>query len=263
MGLFFLFGKSLFLGEIQMKLVAPKPFLFEAGERAVLLLHGFTGNSADTRMLGRFLATKGYTCHAPICQGHDEPPEGLLTTGVDDWFNDVLRAYEFLSERGHKKIAVAGLSMGGVFSLKLGYTVPIIGIIPMCAPAFFRDDAWMHAGVCRYAYGYKRREKKSDEQIEEELAQFREPIIPVLKGIQSLITDVRSHLDEIYAPTFVVQARHDDVVHPDSAKTIYDTISTAQKKLKWYENSGHVITFDKEREELHEDIYEFLESLPW
>lgn len=41
-----------------MKLVAPQPFTFEAGERAVLLLHGFTGNSADVRMLGRFYSQK-------------------------------------------------------------------------------------------------------------------------------------------------------------------------------------------------------------
>lgn len=64
-----------------MKLVAPQPFTFEAGERAVLLLHGFTGNSADVRMLGRFLQSKGYTCHAPIYKGHGVPPEELVHTG--------------------------------------------------------------------------------------------------------------------------------------------------------------------------------------
>ena len=37
-----------------MKAKITKPFTFEGGKRAVLLLHGFTGNSADVRMLGRF-----------------------------------------------------------------------------------------------------------------------------------------------------------------------------------------------------------------
>lgn len=41
-----------------MKIKPPKPFLFEAGKRAVLLLHGFTGSTADVRMLGRFLEKK-------------------------------------------------------------------------------------------------------------------------------------------------------------------------------------------------------------
>ncbi len=39
-----------------MKIVAPKPFTFKGGKRAVLLLHGFTGTTADVRMLGRFFA---------------------------------------------------------------------------------------------------------------------------------------------------------------------------------------------------------------
>ncbi|MFL6516850.1 MAG: carboxylesterase, partial [Bacillus sp. (in: firmicutes)] len=34
-----------------MKVVIPKPFTFKGGKRAILLLHGFTGNSADVRML--------------------------------------------------------------------------------------------------------------------------------------------------------------------------------------------------------------------
>ena len=33
-----------------MKLASPKPFTFEGGDRAVLLLHGFTGNSADVHV---------------------------------------------------------------------------------------------------------------------------------------------------------------------------------------------------------------------
>ena len=36
----------------KMRIAQPKPFFFEAGKRAVLLLHGFTGTSADVRMLG-------------------------------------------------------------------------------------------------------------------------------------------------------------------------------------------------------------------
>ncbi len=42
-----------------MQIKLPKPFFFEEGKRAVLLLHGFTGNSSDVRQLGRFLQKKG------------------------------------------------------------------------------------------------------------------------------------------------------------------------------------------------------------
>ena len=123
-----------------MKLVAPKPFTFEGGDRAVLLLHGFTGTTADVRMLGRHLQKQGYTCHAPLYKGHGVPPEELVHTGPDDWWENVREGYQFLKDRGHTEIAVAGLSLGGVFSLKLGYTLPIKGIIPMCAPVRSRTE---------------------------------------------------------------------------------------------------------------------------
>jgi carboxylesterase len=84
-----------------------------------------------------------------------------------------------------------------------------------------------------------------------------------LKALQELIADVRDHVDMIYSPTFIVQARHDHMINTDSANIIYREVESDVKEIKWYEESGHVITLDKEREQLHEDIYAFLEKLDW
>src|SRR5690625_3401354 len=118
----------------------PKPFTFKAGPRAVLLLHGFTGHSADVRMLGRFLEKKGYTSHAPIYRGHGEAPEKLIETNPDEWWEDVLQAYDNLQQLGYKEIAVAGLSMGGALGLKLASSKPVKAVIPMCTPMFFDNE---------------------------------------------------------------------------------------------------------------------------
>ncbi|HDR4561068.1 carboxylesterase [Bacillus cereus] len=246
-----------------MKLASPKPFTFEGGDRAVLLLHGFTGNSADVRMLGRFLEKKGYTCHAPIFKGHGVPPEELVHTGPEDWWQDVMEAYQLLKDKGFEKIAVAGLSLGGVFSLKLGYTVPVLGVVPMCAPMYIKSEETMYQGILAYAREYKKREQKSPEQIEQEMLEFQKTPMNTLKALQELIADVRNNVDMIYAPTFVVQARHDEMINTDSANIIYNGVESTLKDIKWYEDSTHVITLDKERDELHEDVYNFLEQLDW
>lgn len=246
-----------------MKKVSPKPFTFEAGQRSVLLLHGFTGHSADVRMLGRFLEGKGYTCHAPIYKGHGVPPEELVHTGPNDWWQDVMNAYQFLVDKGYKQIAAVGLSLGGVFSLKLGYTVPIKGIVPMCAPMHIKSEEVMYQGILDYARAYKKYEGKTEQQIEQEMAEFQKTPMKTLKALQQLIADVRNNVDMIYAPTFVVQARHDHMINTDSATIIYEEIEANMKELKWYEQSGHVITLDQERDQLHEDIYQFLERLDW
>lgn len=246
-----------------MKIVQSKPFTFEAGKRAVLLLHGFTGNTADVRMLGRFLEKRGYTCHAPLYKGHGVPPEELVQSGPEDWWNDVITGYNYLKSQGHEEIAVAGLSLGGVFSLKLGYTVPIKGIVPMCAPMYIKSEEVMYKGILQYAREYKQREGKSAQQIEKEMEEYQQTPMKTLKALQNLISDVRANVDMIYSPTFVVQARHDHMINTNSANIIYNEVESVFKEIKWYEQSGHVITLDKERDQLHEDIYQFLEKLDW
>ena len=71
-------------------------------------------------MLGRFLEKNGYTSLAPHYKGHGVPPNELIETGPDEWWEDVVAGYEQLKQAGYEEIAVAGLSLGGVFSLKLG-----------------------------------------------------------------------------------------------------------------------------------------------
>lgn len=246
-----------------MRISQPKPFFIETGKRAVLLLHGFTGTSADVRMLGRFLEKKGYTSLAPHYKGHGVPPEELIHSGPAEWWQDVLTGYNQLKEAGYDEIAVAGLSLGGVFSLKLGYNMPVKGIVTMCAPMSMKTTDLMYEGVLSYAREYKKFEGKDEQQIEKDMAVLQQQSMPSLADLRALIYDVRDHIDHIYAPLFVTQGSLDTVIEPDSANVIYENAESEVKQLKWYEQSGHVITLGPEKAQLHEDIFEFLESLDW
>lgn len=240
-----------------------KPFFFQAGKRAVLLLHGFTGSSSDVRMLGRYLEKKGYTSLAPHYKGHGVPPEQLIQSSPDEWWQDVLNAYNTLQEAGYKEIAVAGLSLGGVFSLKLGMNAPVKGIVTMCSPMTMRTTEKMFEGVIKYAKDFKRYEGKDESQIEKEIEAIVEHGMPSLKDLQQLIIDVREELDFIYSPLLVVQSKNDEVIDPNSAHIIYDNVESLKKDLIWFEHSSHVITLGPEKAKLHEDIFQFLESLDW
>lgn len=245
-------------------MIAPKPFTFHRGPRAVLLLHGFTGNSADVRMLGRFLEKEGYTCHAPIYRGHGVAPEELLKFTPSDWWDDVVQAYNDLKNMGHDEIAVAGLSLGGLFSLKLGYSMPVKGIVPMCAPMYFKTEDVLYHGVLQFAREYKEKEGKTKEQIEKEMSAFDSQDLQILlKENNLLMNEVKQNIDMIYAPTFIVQAKKDQMVNIESANIIYNEVESTEKSIKVYEESGHVITLDKERDQLHKDILQFLNSLEW
>ncbi|QCR33591.1 carboxylesterase [Lysinibacillus sp. SGAir0095] len=240
-----------------------KPFFFQAGKRAVLLLHGFTGSSSDVRMLGRFLEKQGYTSHAPHYKGHGVPPEELIVTSPDEWWQDVQKGYATLKEAGYDEIAVVGLSLGGVFSLKLSLMEPVKGIVTMCSPMTMRTTDKMFQGVLKYAKDYKRFEGKSEEMIEQEVEVIKSKGMPSLPQLQQLVSDVRQELDMVYAPILVIQSKNDEIIDPQSAHTIYEEVESLNKQIKWFEHSGHVITLDKEKQLLHETVYEFLQSLDW
>ncbi|TSB48262.1 alpha/beta hydrolase [Alkalicoccobacillus porphyridii] len=246
-----------------MKLVAPKPFFFEGGDKAVLLLHGFTGTTADVRMLGRFLQKEGYTCYAPLYKGHGVPPEELVQTGPKDWWKDVEDGYNELKDKGYHDIAVCGLSLGGVFSLKIGYTLPVKGIVSMCAPVKARTEDAIYEGMLEYAEAYKKREQKSEDTIQEEMSAFKQLPMDTLFQLKELMNDVRSQLDYIYSPLFVVQATNDEMIDTNSANIIHDEAESDRKQIKWYEHSTHVITLSDEKEQLHQDILDFLEACDW
>lgn len=247
------------LNDMQIKL--PKPFFFEEGNRAVLLLHGFTGNSSDVRQLGRFLQKKGYTSYAPQYEAHAAPPEEILQSSPHVWFKDALDGYDFLKSKGYDEIAVAGLSLGGDFALKLSLNRDVEGIVTMCAPMFIKTEGSMYEGVLEYARNFKKYQGKDQETIDREMEAFQPT--GTLKELQQTIQNVRDHVDEVMDPLLVIQAEKDAMINPDSANVIYEEASSDEKDIKWYADSGHVITIDKEKEQVFEDIYEFLEGLDW
>src|SRR5690625_3429033 len=246
-----------------MQIKKPEPFLFEAGPRAVLLLHGFTGHSADVRMLGRYLEKKGYTCYAPIYRGHGLTPEDIVKTSPENWWEDAQEAYQYLVDKGYEEIAVAGLSMGAVFSLKLALEKNLKAVIPMCAPMIFDNKHRLEKAFQFYASNFKKIEGKNEATIQREVDALMEKMPPIFETIAKSNKQLRDEVDRIDVPILIAQARKDVVINPESANYLYEHAQSTKKELIWYEKSGHVVTIGPEKDQLHEDIYKFLQSLDW
>src|SRR5699024_8282768 len=147
--------------------------------------------------------------------------------------------------------------------LKLAYMEKIKAIIPMCTPMFFDNSTQLTKGFQAFAKEYKQLERKDEQTIEKEVGSLVEHSVNMFQQIGKFITDVKNNINTIYTPTLVVQARQDQMINPESAPFIYENVEADRKEMKWYEESGHVITLDKEKDQLHEDVYTFLESLNW
>lgn len=245
-----------------MKVVTPKSFTFEGGNRAVLLLHGFTGSTKEVKRLGEYLQKRGYTCHAPMYSGHGVTPEELLETGPTDWWGDVVAGYHHLQDQGYTEIAVAGISLGGVFSLKVAATFPVKAVVSMCAPIKRSSTDGLFDRLYNYAKIYKSFEGKSREVIIEELELLKNTSNS-FNGVQTFTENTCDELNSITSPTLVLQGSLDDAIYQESASFILEQVKTPDKELIWYEESGHIITTGKEKDKVCEDVYTFLNQVDW
>jgi carboxylesterase len=99
--------------------------------------------------------------------------------------------------------------------------------------------------------------------ISEEVNALVKNAEPLFDSLAGLIDEVRGVLDHIYTPTLVIQAEDDQMINTASATEIYDNVECDDKEIHWYKNAGHAITLGPKRDEVHEDVYRFLESLAW
>src|SRR5699024_4961278 len=243
-----------------MKIKLPEPFTFEAGNRAVLLLHGFTGHSADVRMLGRYLEKKGYTTHAPIYRGHGQEPEALLHSSPDEWWEDILTAYNHLKNLGYNEIAVAGLSMGGALALKLAIKYELKGVIPMCTPMYFDNQKQLTQAFLYFARQFKKFEKKDEQTIKKEVDLLQQNSAILVNDIGIVVEKVNCIIDRVDITIVVVHASKDEIINPEIVTFIYKNIINEKIDLKWYDIYTHLMTFGDEKDILLAVIYNLLET---
>jgi carboxylesterase len=243
-----------------MKIVPPKPFFYKGGEKAVLLLHSFTSTTMDVKKMGKYLQKNNYSCYAPLYRGHGLSAEELIRYGPSDWWQDVLNGYQFLKDEGYEKITVIGLSLGGVFALKVGQELDVNGVVTMSVPVH-RKVSVLQKRIFHYAKRYKQLEGKHEEQIISEMILLQNMSIDLLVDFQQIIDETMDKLALITSPTNIIYGELDEPLYKESAEVIFRRVTTNKKTMKGYPNSTHLLTLGIDINDVNKDILTFLNNL--
>ncbi len=243
----------------------PDSFYYQ-GDRKIglLLIHGFAGSAAEMRLLGDFLHEKGYSVYIPLLKGHGLTPEDMAKTDKKDWWGSTLEGYELLKNKGYDQIVAVGLSLGAILALKLAFEKKLVGVVSMSAPIFVRDKRMGLARWMKYVIKYVEApqfKQENNDKIDEYLSLYDRTPMVCVESLNYLIGEVRRDLVRIRIPIQIMQGKKDETLVSKSAVYIYDHVESANKELKWYENSFHVLTLDQAREEIFTDILGFLEKI--
>lgn len=242
----------------------PEPFFFENGSRAVLLLHAYTGSPNDVRMLGRALQKENYTVYAPVFKGHETAdPEDILAAQPVEWIADAKKAVQFLEEKGHKQLAVFGLSLGGIIANKIMLEKKMLAGGVFCSPAISKSQNRIKKTFLAYLRSVKKKKGYSAEEIEGRMPGIEQKLDQQLKGISEIIRSMENHYDQLTNPLFIAQAGKDELLDPQMALEFKNRLINAKVDFHWYENSTHVVTVGSDHKELEADVLNFLSELKW
>lgn len=236
-------------------------FLPGAGERAfimVMMVHSFTGSPLEFRRLGDFLNGHGYSVSAVRLPGHGTSLKDMSKTRWSDWWNHIVSAYEEFSSSGIKKIVTIGHSMGGLLTLKLAMEKKVDGMICISTPIFIQKRIAFAEVLSQWL---RKTKTEPSVPVNAEAFYYDKPPLTCLLSLWSLLKSVKRSLPEVNTPIFISQGRKDQVVQPRSADYIFASTSSTHKKINYYPNSSHSILLDSERDQLHADIYHFLNAI--
>jgi carboxylesterase len=75
-----------------------------------------------------------------------------------------------------------------------------------------------------------------------------------------LIGEMKRILPEIACPLLVFYSRGDPTIHPQSVQLVYDRVRSTDKAIVALQASGHVITIDREWQQVAEESYRFIQQ---
>ena len=235
-------------------------FLLEGNNgKAVLLLHGYTGTTAEMRPLGNHLNSLGYTVLCPRLPGHGTSVEDLKETVASQWVAAAKLGYAILAKQ-YSKIYVAGLSMGGLLAIVIAATEKVERAALLATPIFLQDKRAPFLPILRYFIHYLPKHKRNYHEMQKYCQAYdRMPTKP-LTSLFALIKACKKELvQKITVPCIVLQSTIEHTVKPKSAQYIYDNLGTPKeaKKLVWLEKSGHILTLDAEHEKVFQTVADF------
>jgi carboxylesterase len=243
-----------------------EPFFFPGGETGCLLIHGFTGAPKEMLGLGEHLAAQGYTVLGPRLFGHSTVLKDMVRARWIDWVASTLDGY-YLIRGACTKVVLMGLSVGGALALYLGAHYPVDGLVAMSTPylvphplvKLLRPFLPLLSLIWRFkAKGPS--DWRDSEAAKDHVDYEGYPIRGAVE-VDNLLAKMRLGLPQITAPVLLMYSRGDATVTAEHAQAIHDDLRSSEVKIMWFENSGHVITRDAEREAVFAAATEFVRQV--
>jgi carboxylesterase len=228
-----------------------------------LVIHGFTGNPGSMRGLAEAFAKAGFHVEMPRLPGHGTAVEEMLTTNWTDWRGEAEAAYQRLIQRAGK-VVVAGLSMGGSLTLRIGADHPeVAGLVCInpatnALPAELTDmvRGMLESGTdVMPGIGSDIADPDSKEAAYEGT-----PLVPLLSLAEDGLAPLSGEYPSMRMPLLLLTSPQDHVVEPAQSDFLASTYGGPVERVS-LDRSYHVATQDYDKELIFESAVTFAQRV--
>jgi carboxylesterase len=207
------------------------------------------------RLLGAALTRAGYGVYGPKFTGHGTiDPQDVLAVTPDQWWRDTQAAIAHMAAK-YSRVAVFGLSLGGVFAMKALQELPAVACGGVLSSPIVAGKQNILANFLKYNYYMRRLAELPDNS-----AQVTPQVQAQLTTIETFSASVAAKLAMVTKPVFIGQAGADKMIDPQRAVKLRQKLINAPVSWHWYAGADHVITVNTAHRQLETDIIEFMKT---
>ena len=236
-----------------------EPFALGRGGPGVLAFHGFTGSPFEVRALGELLHRHGFSVFGPALAGHATTASDLEQLTADHYLEEAERAYE-AALRDCERMYVVGLSVGGTLALHLAAKNNLPGLVTISTPVFLYPVINASVPVI-HQWMPGLRAPANFAAWQGNVIGYKSTSIAAVRVVVDLLDRVRPELECVSAPILVLHSTRDLTVPVASARTIYDTASSTNKRLELIDAGSHLMTVEPNLSLIAPKILDFLKGL--
>jgi carboxylesterase len=209
------------------------------------------------KFLAPALNAAGYGVYVPVLRGHhDRTVAGPLLGGnPDDWWQDSQAAVARM-HRSYPRVAVFGLSLGGVLAMRAIAEIDAVAAGGVMAAPIWSGSPYFTRTVHGY-FDYV----QHFTGVQADKTALAPAIDQQRVAIRHLAHGVMRDAPDIHKPVFIAQGGRDSVIDPNTARQTQANLVNAATDFHWYPEADHIITVDPVHPQLEADMIAFLNGV--
>ena len=251
--------------------------------KAILLLHGMTGEPTELYYLGKHLHSLGFDVYIPELPGHCQGTEAIKRTVWRDWLNFSFEEYDRLKKE-YDIVYVSGICLGAVLALCVaierddiekiaclsttlfldGWSIPKVKITVLLPIVLYTVIKFFYAWPESNSLGVKNEKVRGKVQkaIEKDDSKTLDcfPALTILQ-ILRLSRYTIKRLSKVKSKVLLIHSERDDICSTKSADIVYKKISSKIKEYIKLKNSYHLIVLDDEKDFVFKKTGDFFMGL--